>query len=99
MSVLIGNLIKVQAVFKDANGDNQDPATVEVRRLRPGDGSPTTYVYGVDSEVVRASTGVYYIENDTTDLPGTWQFVWNSSGTYQAAGETQFTVADDYFST
>lgn len=99
MTVLIGNIIKVQAIFKDANGDVQDPAVVQVRRLEPGAGSPTAYVYGTDSEVERASKGVYYILNDTTAKPGTWQFVWNSSGTYQAAGETEFTVAEDYFST
>lgn len=98
MTVLIGNLIKVQATFQDENLDNQDPATVQVRVKDPSD-TITTYVYGVNVQVVRASKGVYYIEIDTSSQPGTFQFVWNSSGTYQAAGQTQFTVAEDYFST
>lgn len=98
MTVLIGNIIRVKAVFKDADGTKQDPATVQVRRMEPGAVTPTAYVYGVDPEVVRLSLGTYIIDNDTTAKPGTWQFVWNSSGTYQSAGQTEFVVEEDLFS-
>lgn len=96
MSVLIGNIIKVRSTFKNEDNVKQDPATVQVAVKKP-DATITTYVYGTDPEVVRESTGIYHILIDTTDEPGTWQFVWNSSGTLQAAGQTQFTVVDTIF--
>jgi flagellar hook assembly protein FlgD len=96
MSVLIGNIIKVKATFKDEDGDVQDPTTVQVRVKNPS-ASVTTYVYGTDPEVVRTSKGVYYIEIDTIAQPGTFEFVWNSTGNYQAAGQTEFTVVDTLF--
>lgn len=93
MTILAGNLVKVQATFKDMDGVKRDPADVSVTRQKPT-GAPETFVYGTDPEVVRASTGVYYLLNDTTGQVGDWEFVWNSLGTYQAAGETSFTVRD-----
>ena len=96
MSVLVGNLVKIHATFKDESGDVQDPATVQVAVKQP-DTTITVYVYGVNPEVVRESQGVYYILIDTTNKTGTWQFIWNSSGTLQAAGQTEFTVNAAYF--
>ena len=96
MSVLVGNLVKVRATFKDENNQKQDPATVKVHVKDP-DATITTYTYGTDVQVVRESKGIYYIEIDTTDRLGEWQFIWQSSGTYQATGETSFTVANALF--
>lgn len=96
MTVLIGNLIKIQATFKDEEDEPQDPLIVQVRVKDPSN-SVNTYVYGTDVELVHAGVGVYYIEIDTTANPGTFQFVWNSSGTYQAAGQTEFTVEETLF--
>jgi hypothetical protein len=96
MSVLVGNKVRVQAVFKDEHGEVQDPATVTVHTKDPDD-NVETYVYGTDDEVKRASKGQYYIEIDTTGNIGDWQFIWNSTGTYQAAGQTSFTVAAALF--
>lgn len=96
MSVLIGNLIKIQATFKDEDGEQQDPQVVQVR-IKDPNGNASTYIYGTDPEVVHAGIGVYYVEIDTTSNPGTYQLVWNSSGTYQAAGQTEFTVEETLF--
>ncbi len=96
MTVLVGNLVKVRATFKDELNVKQDPATVTVMVKQP-DTTIVTYVYGTDPEVVRESQGVYYIEVDTTDEPGHWYFIWSSSGTYQAVGQTTFEVASAYF--
>jgi hypothetical protein len=96
MSVLIGNIIRVKATFKDEHGAVQDPAVVTVYAKNPS-ASITPYVYGTDPELKRASKGIYYIDIDTTALPGEWQFVWQSTGTYQAAGQTEFTVVATYF--
>jgi hypothetical protein len=96
MSILIGNLVKVQVVFKDEHGNVQDPATVTAYVKNPSS-SITDYVYGTDPELKRSSQGKYYIEIDTTAAPGEWQIVWQSTGTYQAAGQTKFTVEATYF--
>ena len=96
MTVLIGNLIKVRATFKDDTQVKMDPTVVTLHVKNPAD-TETSYVYGTDPEVVRESQGVYYMLLDTTAQPGEWMFVWNSTGTLQAAGQTKFTVADTYF--
>jgi hypothetical protein len=96
MSILIGNLVKVQAVFKDEHGNVQDPATVTVYIKDPSS-TITDYVYGTDAALKRASQGKYYIDIDTTATPGEWQCVWQSTGTYQAAGQTKFIVEATYF--
>lgn len=96
MSVLVGNVVKVKATFKDETNVKGDPAVVAVSVQEP-DATITTYVYGTDVEVVRESVGVYYIELDTTDQTGDWEAIWHSTGTLQAVGQTKFTVADTYF--
>src|SRR5512145_166172 len=96
MSVLVGNVVKIKATFRDEENTKQDPSTVQVRIKKP-DTSIVSYVYGTNRELVRASQGVYDVLVDTTGWVGTFQFVWNSSGNYKAAGQTQLTVVDDYF--
>lgn len=97
MTILVGNVVRTIATFEDEDGAVQDPLTVQVRVKDPS-AVITTYVYGTDAQVVRQSKGVYYIEIDTSgQAGGTYQLVWNSTGTYKAAGQTQFTVADTLF--
>lgn len=53
-------------------------------------GTPTTYVYGVDSELteVENEVGKYQLAFTITDAPasvGVWEYVWSTSGGY--AGE------------
>ena len=91
MTILAGNIVKIRVTFKDENGVKRDPADVTVVRQKPT-GSPETFIYGTDPEVVKESTGIYYLLNDTTGNVGDWEFVWSSTGTYQAVGETSFTV-------
>ena len=96
MSVLVGNVVKIKATFRDEDNAKQDLSTVQVRIKKP-DTSIVSYVYGTNPELVRASQGVYYVLVDTTSQVGTFQFVWNSGGNYKAAGHTQLMVVDDYF--
>ena len=42
----------------DDDGDAADPSSLVVVETVP-DGTATTYTYGVDSEIVKSSTGVY----------------------------------------
>jgi hypothetical protein len=97
MTILVGNVVRTYATFKDENNDVQDPTHVQVRVKDPS-GTVTTYVYGTNVEVVRQSKGVYYIEIDTSgQAGGTYELVWNSSGSYKAAGQTSFEIADTLF--
>ena len=56
----VGDVRKLQATFRDSAGTLTDPTTVTFK-VRAGDGSTTTYLYGTDAQLVKASTGVYYV--------------------------------------
>lgn len=92
MSVLAGNIVQSYAKFKNKSNVLVNPTTVQVKVKQP-DLTETTYIYGVDPEVVRESTGIYYINLDTTGKSGTWYVKWNSLGT-QGVAQTNFTVVD-----
>lgn len=66
----IGQTERWIARFRDENGQNFDPDDVNFEVTDP-DGVVTTYVYGVDPEVTKASTGVYRF-----DLPWTALRKW-----------------------
>jgi hypothetical protein len=91
MSILVGNVVQVYAKFKDKHNALIDPTTVSVKIRTPA-GVDTTYTYGVNPEVLKESTGVYYININTTGQTGTWFAKWTSTGTGQGVGQTNFTV-------
>jgi hypothetical protein len=55
-----------------------------------------TYIYRSDVQVVKASTGLYYIDVDANAV-GYWAYRWFSLGTGQAAAERRFKVKDSDF--
>lgn len=63
--------------------------------MRNAIGAVSTYTHGVDSEVVKSSTGVYYIDIDL-DRGGTWYVRWFSTGTGQASEESKIDVRRHY---
>ena len=81
-----GVLYKLRAEFRDTNDALFNPSVVKVRVTTPAS-VVTTYVYGTDAALVRESTGIYYINVDTTDKPGKWKYRWFSTGTGQAASD------------
>jgi uncharacterized protein YfaS (alpha-2-macroglobulin family) len=86
----IGALVRCSAAFTTAAGVAQNPGAVSFT-VREPDGTATTYVYGTDAELVRASTGNYYVDVDATEA-GTWRFRFAGTGTGQAAAEGMFRV-------
>lgn len=87
-----GTLVTAQGTFRNSAGALADPTTVKVTVRKP-DGTTTTYTYGTDSEVVKSSTGIYYINLDTTSNRGLWLYTWWSTGSVQAdSGERSFYV-------
>jgi hypothetical protein len=71
-------------------GNDTDPTTLTFTLLDPG-GTETTYTYGTDAEIVKTSTGDYYIDVTPTQ-GGRWYYRWVSTGTAAGAKEGNFTV-------
>lgn len=89
----VGDLIRCTGTFTDASDTETDPDTVTFKARGPS-GNITTYVYGVDAEVVKSSTGVYYV-NLTIDESGFWYYRFAgtaSDDTAQGADENHFKI-------
>lgn len=69
-----------------------DPTTVTAVIRTPG-GVNTTYVFGVDAELVKDSTGVYHVDV-AADQAGRWVYRFVGTGAAAAAGERTFLVPD-----
>lgn len=86
----VGDLIRCTGTFTNAAGTAVDPTTVTFK-VEDASGDVTSYVYDTDPEVVRDGTGVYHVDV-SIDEAGRWQFRWESTGTGQAAGESEFWI-------
>lgn len=90
-----GDLVRCSASFADSAGTATNPTAVLCQVKTPA-GTTTTYTYGTDAELVRASTGNYYVDVDAS-LVGTYHYRFYSTGTGQAADEGSFRVKDSNF--
>lgn len=90
-----GDLIRCTATFTTSAGVALDPSAVIFETKDP-DGNVTTLIYGEDDEVVKLSTGVYYVDVDA-DQAGQWWCRFYSTGTGQAAEEEKFIVNSSEF--
>lgn len=84
----VGQLVRCYGAFKDANGDNLDPTNVYFKFQDPS-ANETAYTYGTDAALVKDTTGDYHVDIDV-DETGTWYYRFYSTGTGQAAAETNF---------
>jgi hypothetical protein len=87
---LVGQQPKLTADFKTTAGVLTDPSAVTFKIKLPS-GTTTTYVYGVDSQLVRASTGSYYVLWTLT-VAGTHRYSFTGTGALTAYNETVFVV-------
>ena len=91
-----GDLVKCTGTFTQSDAAI-DPTSVYFKFKTPRPGSTiTTYTYGVDVELVRADTGVYYVYVDANQ-DGEWRYRLYSTGTGQAAAEKAFMVRESAF--
>lgn len=90
MDYVIGNKIRITGTITDLEGTAVDPTTLEIEVRDPA-GKVTTYTYGEDEEVVRDSTGVYYLDL-LPNLPGPWRYYWLGEGENQVASNGSFFV-------
>lgn len=85
-------VVRLIARFKSIGKVAVDPTAVFVLVDSPDD-AVVSYQYGVDAEIVKSDTGVYYIDIDTSGDPGTWSYRWYSTGEHQTSGGLrQFSV-------
>ena len=88
-SYLVGGQVRISVVFT-VSGTATDPTAVSVLVKTPSDVT-TTYVYGVDAEVVKTATGSYYIDQNLSE-PGTWAVAMVGTGAVVAVDERAFSV-------
>lgn len=69
-----------------------DPTAVKFIYKRPSDDDPTVLVYGADVDLIRESTGKYYVDLLLDDA-GLWKWRFESSGVVDNADQGEFEVA------
>ena len=94
---IIGNLIRVTAAFTDPDNADApiDPTAVNFTFKDPT-GNSTTYLFGIDSQLVKDSVGNYHVDIDINQS-GTWHYKFFSTGTGQAAERGQFKADNSPF--
>lgn len=84
--IYINTSLRLETKFYDDAGDDTDPDTVTCMITDPY-GITTTYTYGTDTELGKASVGDYYLDI-TPDSSGHWFYRWGGTG-------SNVTVADE----
>jgi hypothetical protein len=82
-----GQKVRVTCQFK-VGATLTDPTTVTCKVMDPSK-TVTTYVYGTDEELVKSSTGIYYVDI-TTDESDEWNVRFEGTGTCVAVDELTF---------
>lgn len=79
-----GSLVQEKVTFRNfQTGLVIDPTTVRFRFEDPS-GNKTVYTYPTDLQIVKVSTGIYYVWVDL-DEPGKWFVRFEGTGMGQAA--------------
>ena len=92
----INTSMRLTMAFEDADGNDVDPTTVTFKTMSPS-WVETSYVYGTDDELLRASEG-HYTADIVPDEAGRWHFRWVTTGTGTTiAIEGDFLVQDSAF--
>lgn len=94
-SYTLGTQIRLSATF-EVSDTPTDPTAVTFKVRVPA-GTITTYVYGVDAQLVKASTGVYYVDY-TPAAEGIHAWRMAGTGACVGAAEQQFVVPEGLFS-
>lgn len=81
---------RVTGTFHNAAAALADPTAVTATVTTPA-GVATVYVYGTDAQLVKASTGVYYID-PTLNAAGRWTVTIAGTGTVASTETTDFIV-------
>lgn len=92
----INDSVRLRAIFKDfVTKTNVDPTNLTFKFKYP-DGTKISYIYGTNPELVRESTGVYYVIMDVTNS-GLYFYRFEASGLFRSAAESKFLVKPSVF--
>lgn len=74
-----GSTVRIWGIFTDSTTDEPvDPDSVVITIYVPDD-TTVTYAYGVSSEVIKLSDGVYNCSL-TLSVSGTYRWAWTATG-------------------
>lgn len=91
-----GTQIRVTVTFNDGSS-NVDPDNVFFKLIPPtGASDMLSYQYGVDGELVKSTTGIYYVLVDG-DVEGKYLYRFYSTGSAKAAVEGEFYIKETVF--
>ena len=91
----LGDVVRVIGTWTDADDVAVDPAAVFFQIKDPGR-NVTSYEYGVDAEVVKSDSGIYYVDVDG-DKARKWFVRLYSTGSGKAAEESDFDIVKSEF--
>jgi len=87
--------VRLTLVCADSAGTAIDPTTLTLT-VKPGDGTATTYTYGVGSTIVKDSTGNYHADYTVpTGTGGTVYYKFVATGSYVGMAQSAFGVRND----
>jgi hypothetical protein len=93
--IAVGNRRRLECTFTDMRKVPTDPAVVVCQYQDPS-GLEVTRTYGTDPEVIKESTGVYYLDLDI-DTAGTWYYRFKGTGPVKAADERTIIARETVF--
>ena len=91
----LGDEVRVTGTWTNLAGTEIDAAVVLFQVKDPGR-NITSYTYGVDAEVVKSDTGVYYVDVDGNKV-GRWFVHFYSTGSGKASEESNFDIVKSEF--
>jgi hypothetical protein len=86
----IGDAVRCTITFATTDSTPTDPTTVTFTYRDPS-GNETTWVFGVDAQVIKDDTGDYHADV-TLDEDGLWHYRFEGTGALIAAAEHGFYV-------
>jgi hypothetical protein len=94
----IGDSVRVSVSTATDEGVPTDPTALTVN-YKVANGTVVSKVYGVDSEVMKAASGEFYIDIDvTSDMNGALvKYRWVATGAVKGADEGAFRVRQSGF--
>lgn len=90
-----GSMARFGVVFRDITAAPADPSVVTFSLLAP-DLTVTTYTYLATADIVKVSTGVYFLDF-VLPASGRWSYRWQGTGTIAAVFEGSMYVEQSAF--
>lgn len=85
-----GVVLHCEAAFVNSVGVAADPATVKFAYKAEAIGVTTTLTFGTDVALVKKSTGTFYVDINTEESAGQYDWRWFPTGTGQSAKTGRF---------